>query len=935
MTRLLTLLLLLSSFAVAEEGIQPEDPKLGRPVDFYQDVYPILESKCLACHSGAVAESDLVLESAKTILKGGASGEAIVPGKPEESYLYMVSARIDEPVMPPLPNKANAKPLTSRELGILKQWITEGAKEGTPPKTDEIAWQPIPEDYRAVYSLAVSPNEQYVYAGRGNRIFVYDLNRKREVARLTDTSLLSLQRDGQPIYSSGVAHRDFVHAMAASPDGQYLASAGYRVVKLWEQQPPRELANIKLAGPAKDWVVDSSGTKAAFLLEDNSIQVWDLATGNSLGNVAAAEKPVNGIDFGADGFSLALADETGVRIVKLDGTPVAQLPTPQPAVQVAVRAKGPELIVAHADNKVASWAWPAEAPAEGAEPPKPIREFAGHSQPVNILKVIAADAQILTAAADGQVKIFDLENGQQKFSQNLGGKVLSAAVSEDGSRIAASNDQKLTRIWDAAGKPIKDIRTRTEFPEAVITATDNQAVAKSQFALADKALQDGEKDVQQREESLKKTKEEVEKAKKALEEAQKKFDEANKKAEEAAAKLAEKADDAALKKAKEDADKERDKLSDELKKAKDGVTSAERSLKLSEESIARAKEKLETTKKERTQAEEAQKQADDALAKAKEAETNSVELVTSLTFQDGYLVTAFESGSTQMWSAETGLGVQTLAGISAKALNSQNNTLVSLSADQTAVAWDIAPKWNLVGTLGGGSLDVSQSKFKDRVSALAFSPDGTQLVTGGGEPSRSGELIFWNVADQKMVREISDAHSDSIFDIEFSRDGQHIVTGAADKFVKVFDANTGDFVRSYEGHTDHVLGVAFKADNSNIASASSDNAIKVWNTETGEQIRTINNYSKQVTSLAYVGTSDNMISCSGDKTVKFHTASNGRNYRSFGGATDFVYSVYASRDESLVVAAGEDGVVRVWNGKDGKLLQSFEPPKPATETAQR
>ena len=55
-------------------------------------------------------------------------------------------------------------------------------------------------------------------------------------------------------------------------------------------------------------------------------------------------------------------------------------------------------------------------------------------------------------------------------------------------------------------------------------------------------------------------------------------------------------------------------------------------------------------------------------------------------------------------------------------------------------------------------------------------------------------------------------------------------------------------------------------------------------------------------------------------------------YRNFAGATDYLYSVYASGDESIVVSAGEDGVVRVWNGKNGQELAKFEHPLPPTET---
>ena len=52
---------------------------------------------------------------------------------------------------------------------------------------------------------------------------------------------------------------------------------------------------------------------------------------------------------------------------------------------------------------------------------------------------------------------------------------------------------------------------------------------------------------------------------------------------------------------------------------------------------------------------------------------------------------------------------------------------------------------------------------------------------------------------------------------------------------------------------------------------------------------------------------------------------NGDNVRSFSGATDFLYAAAATPDGKLVVAAGLDGVLRVWNGEDGKLAAEFAP----------
>src|SRR5689334_7887818 len=69
--------------------------------DFEREVLGIFRRNCLACHSGTEAQSDLVLESPQTILKGGSEGPAVVAGKSAESLLLKLAATQKEPRMPP------------------------------------------------------------------------------------------------------------------------------------------------------------------------------------------------------------------------------------------------------------------------------------------------------------------------------------------------------------------------------------------------------------------------------------------------------------------------------------------------------------------------------------------------------------------------------------------------------------------------------------------------------------------------------------------------------------------------------------------------------------------------------------------------------------------------------------------------------------------
>ena len=95
-----------------------------RAADFAREIAPILEGACVRCHNPEKTKGKLQLHTRAAAFKGGASGEAIVPGKPDESELI---ARIslphdDDDIMP-----QEADPLSNPQIGILRDWIEEGA----------------------------------------------------------------------------------------------------------------------------------------------------------------------------------------------------------------------------------------------------------------------------------------------------------------------------------------------------------------------------------------------------------------------------------------------------------------------------------------------------------------------------------------------------------------------------------------------------------------------------------------------------------------------------------------------------------------------------------------------------------------------------------------------------------------------------------------
>jgi mono/diheme cytochrome c family protein len=104
---------------VKQQAAAPADA-----VDFYKQVFPILEAKCSGCHSGDKPKGGLRLDSRASAMQGGKSdGPAITPGRPAASAILARVKLTDDRAMPPKGEK-----LTADEIRLLGTWIKEGAR---------------------------------------------------------------------------------------------------------------------------------------------------------------------------------------------------------------------------------------------------------------------------------------------------------------------------------------------------------------------------------------------------------------------------------------------------------------------------------------------------------------------------------------------------------------------------------------------------------------------------------------------------------------------------------------------------------------------------------------------------------------------------------------------------------------------------------------
>ena len=951
----------------------------------------MLRRSCIACHNSTKAENHLVLETPQTILKGGESGPAVVAKKPDESLLLSAAAHLDDPIMPPPDNNVKAQPLSPDELGLIKLWINQGATGQVSAAAEPLHWRPLPAAVQPILSVAVSSDGELAACGRGEEVYVYELATGATLARLVDPALagqsgrggpgishldivqaVAFQPGGDLLASSGfrevklwrrprnVKLADLsgstgsVRAIAVNRDGTQAATgeAG-GAIRLWELPSGKPLSSLSgHTGAITALRYTADGTKLVSASADKTIRVWNMPAGTEAGKIETSS-PIGALVIAHGGTQICTGHADNV--IRVWAMPIAAAAKPADAKPAEKKA---------ADPKVT--AKPPAAPA-------PLKELKGHGNPITALEVASADGvQILSGSDDGTVRGWNIDNGQQTRQLSQGAGVTAVVMRPDFKRFVSAGVNNSVRIWNADNnQQIAELRGDIRTAGKIRALEQTAELSRGKAAALKQKITEAEARVKEETDAIQKAKDGKAAAEKALADkktaakgpmdavtvVQKELADAN-----AAAKTA--SDKAAS--AKSAADKEPNKkelaqaaadakrmameadgrvmptkqrLDDNIRNAQrpiDEVNTAEavlagaiKGIDSSEQSAKKATEAVPVAKAAADAGEAISKQADAALATAKAAVPASEKTPRALAFSlaGAQLAVGDDDHLVQIYSAEDGGPAATFEGAADAVLSlgfTPSGGLLAGSADKTIALWNTRPAWSLERTIGNVA---DPSKFIDRVLSLDFNPDGKLLATGGGEPSRSGEVKLWNPADGTLVRTIADAHSDAVCCVRFSPDGTMLATSATDRFMKVFNVATGALVKPFEGHTHHVLGVAWRADAKALATCSADNTIKAWDLSTGEQTRTIEGFAKEVTSIEYLGTSPRVIVSLGEKAARVYNLDNGSQEKAYGGPNDFLYSVVATPDGREAVGGGEDSVLRVWNIENNQQIREFGPPK--------
>ena len=261
--------------------------------------------------------------------------------------------------------------------------------------------------------------------------------------------------------------------------------------------------------------------------------------------------------------------------------------------------------------------------------------------------------------------------------------------------------------------------------------------------------------------------------------------------------------------------------------------------------------------------------------------------------------------SIYLWNALTGELVKKLersCGFTSISFSPINEQLIAFGSwdDGTVHLWDVT-----------NDVTITIGNHKRRITCIAFSTSNENHVASGSDDAT---ICIWDVERRELTVGPLIGHENGVTALAYSPDGTRLVSCSLDKTVRVWNSETGELLSTLSGHSSDVNCVAYSFDGSRIVSGSDDETIIVWDAQIGQIVcGPITGHKGDVSSACFSPDGKQVFSVSWRGAVRVGDAITGRSlFPPFTGHTSHGKFIGFFPNERCFATGSFDGTIRIW-----------------------
>jgi WD40 repeat protein/predicted Ser/Thr protein kinase len=201
------------------------------------------------------------------------------------------------------------------------------------------------------------------------------------------------------------------------------------------------------------------------------------------------------------------------------------------------------------------------------------------------------------------------------------------------------------------------------------------------------------------------------------------------------------------------------------------------------------------------------------------------------------------------------------------------------------------------------------------ILAVAFRPDGARLAALDG----SGGATVFDAATGAVVARLRLGTTHDTKPLAYSPDGRWLAGASADQTtVCLFDAHTNEPSAQFPGHKGVIRAVAFSPDSRRLASCSSDHTVRLWQIDSGE-CKVLRGHTDEVFAVAFHPDGRRLATGGRDRAVWLWDLVRSEEVARLQGHTTYIWSLAFSPDGATLASGSGDHTVRLWDTEPLKV----------------